>query len=154
MGDAGVQEVIDPKSQSPNGRSRALLLYGPTPDMKPETSTAWSVGADMMPRATPGLMLSVSYFNVDYQTRLRNRASMMTVIGSLQSPMLVDTNRAIPLQVAASCADVGLRVISEASCASWVRKSTELVPTLRILPIVRTGRETTSSIGQPAPPAQ
>jgi len=103
-GDAGVQDVIDPKSQSPTGRSRALLLYGPTPDMKPETATAWSVGADMMPRATPGLSLSVSYFNVDYKGKIRNvgtfSADFLTQEAQLASLI---TRNPTPAQLAATC---------------------------------------------------
>jgi iron complex outermembrane recepter protein len=102
MGDARVWDVIDPKS--PTGRSRALLLYGPSPDMKPETSTAWSVGADMMPRATPGLSLSVSYFNVDYKGKIRNVGtdSVAFLTQEAQLASLI-TRNPTPAQLAATC---------------------------------------------------
>jgi len=102
MGDARVADVIDPKS--PTGRSRALLLYGPSPDMKPETSTAWSVGADVTPHATPGLSLSVSYFNVDYKGKIRNVGtdSVDFLTQEAQLASLI-TRNPTPAQLAAAC---------------------------------------------------
>jgi len=106
MGDARIADVRDPESQSPNGNglSHALLLYGPTPDMKPETSTAWSVGADMMPRATPGLSLSVSYFNVDYKGKIRNVGtdSVDFLTQEAQLASLITRNPTLA-QLAAAC---------------------------------------------------
>jgi outer membrane receptor for ferrienterochelin and colicin len=104
MGDGRVWDVIDPKSRSPLGTSRALLLYGPTPDMKPETSTAWSVGADLMPHATPGLSLSVSYFNVDYKGKIRNVGtdSVDFLTQEAQLASLI-TRNPTPAQLAAAC---------------------------------------------------
>ena len=70
VGDANVADVYDPKS--PTGHSLALLLYGPIPDLKPETSTTWSVGADLQPPAVPNFSLALTYFNVDYNGKIRD----------------------------------------------------------------------------------
>jgi outer membrane receptor for ferrienterochelin and colicin len=101
-GDGGVQNIIDPKSR--DGRSHALLLYGPIPDMKPETSTAWSVGADMTPHATPGLSLSLTYFNVDYKGKIRNVGtdSVDFLTQEAQLASLI-TRNPTPAQLAAAC---------------------------------------------------
>jgi outer membrane receptor protein involved in Fe transport len=121
-GDAGVQNVIDPKSpQFPDGRSRALLLYGPTPDMKPETSTAWSVGADMMPSAAPGLALSVSYFNIDYKGKIRNvgtfSADFLTQETQLASLI---TRNPTPAQLAATCKGIARFLDSIGDCSGTI----------------------------------
>ncbi|OJW65336.1 MAG: hypothetical protein BGO57_08305 [Sphingomonadales bacterium 63-6] len=44
----------------------ALLAAG-NPNLKPETATTWSFGADLMPSAVPGLRLSATYFDVTYK---------------------------------------------------------------------------------------
>ena len=72
--------------------------------MKPETSTAWSVGADLMPHATPGLSLSVSYFNVDYKGKIRNVGtdSVDFLTQEAQLASLI-TRNPTPAQLAAAC---------------------------------------------------
>ena len=70
VGDGEVLLVNDPTS--PSGKSLALTLFGPNKDLRPETSTAWSVGADLAPPAAPNLSLSVTYFNIDYKGKVRN----------------------------------------------------------------------------------
>jgi iron complex outermembrane recepter protein len=118
MGDGRVWDVVDPKSQSPQGTSRALLLYGPSPDMKPETSTAWSVGADVTPHATPGLSLSVSYFNVDYKGKIRNVGpnSLDFLTQEAQLASLI-TRNPTPAQLAATCKGIGRFVASIGDCS-------------------------------------
>ena len=70
VGDGEVLLVNDPKS--PSKQSLALTLFGPDKDLKAETSTAWSVGADLAPPAAPNLSLSVTYFDIDYKGKVRN----------------------------------------------------------------------------------
>jgi len=75
--------------------------------MKPETSTAWSVGADLMPHATPGLSLSVSYFNVDYKGKIRNVGtdSVDFLTQEAQLASLI-TRNPTPAQLQAACKDI------------------------------------------------
>src|SRR5882762_10660890 len=47
VGDAAIANVIDPRS--PTGSTRALLIVGPLPDLKPETARAWTAGVDLTP---------------------------------------------------------------------------------------------------------
>src|SRR5205807_2528979 len=42
VGDAAIQDVVDPRSAT--GSTRALLLFGPGPDLKPETAHTWNAG--------------------------------------------------------------------------------------------------------------
>jgi outer membrane receptor for ferrienterochelin and colicin len=75
IGDGGIEVVNDPKS--PTGRSRVLELFGTSEGLKPETSTAWSVGADVAPPTAPNLSLSVTYFNYDYKGKIRNAGTLV-----------------------------------------------------------------------------
>ena len=69
IGDGEIRVVSDPKS--PQG-TLALLLFGTLKDLKPETATAWSVGADVAPPAAPNFSLSMTYFDIDYKGKIRN----------------------------------------------------------------------------------
>jgi iron complex outermembrane recepter protein len=68
IGDGMIFGVSDPKS--PNGTTLSLALFGPVEDLKPEASTAWSIGADATPLATPSLTLSATYFDINYKGRI------------------------------------------------------------------------------------
>ena len=68
IGDGLIFGVSDPKS--PDGTTLTLALFGPVEDLKPEASTAWSIGADVTSPATPNLSLSATYFDINYQGRI------------------------------------------------------------------------------------
>ncbi|HEV3199434.1 MAG TPA: TonB-dependent receptor, partial [Bryobacteraceae bacterium] len=70
VGDSSIADVVDPRS--PTGYTRALLIVGPLPDLKPETARAWTVGVDLTPRAIPNLSLSLTYFDIDYQGKIQH----------------------------------------------------------------------------------
>jgi iron complex outermembrane recepter protein len=70
VGDAAIADVIDPRS--PTGSTRALLIVGPLPDLKPETARGWTAGVDLTPRAIPNLSLSLTYFDIDYQGKIQH----------------------------------------------------------------------------------
>jgi len=70
VGDSSIADVVDPRS--PTGYTRALVLVGPLPDLKPETARAWTAGVDLTPRAIPNLSLSLTYFNIDYQGKIQH----------------------------------------------------------------------------------
>jgi outer membrane receptor protein involved in Fe transport len=65
VGDAVIVDAVDPRSLT--GYTRALLLYGPLPDLKPETARAWNAGVDLTPSAIRNFSLSLTYFDIDYQ---------------------------------------------------------------------------------------
>jgi iron complex outermembrane receptor protein len=70
VGDSSIADVVDPRS--PTGYTRALLIVGPLPDLKPETARAWTAGVDLTPRAIPNLSLSLTYFDIDYQGKIQH----------------------------------------------------------------------------------
>jgi outer membrane receptor for ferrienterochelin and colicin len=105
ISDAGIADVIDPKSR--NGHSRALELIGPHENLKPETSTAWSVGADVAPPATPNLSLSMTYFHIDYQGKIRNAGTLADDFLTQEAqPASLITRNPTQAQLDAACKDV------------------------------------------------
>jgi outer membrane receptor protein involved in Fe transport len=70
IGDGRIEDVVDPRS--PTGFSRAIELFGPVRDLKPETARTWMAGIDLTPPATRNLSLSLTYFDIDYQGRIRS----------------------------------------------------------------------------------
>jgi iron complex outermembrane receptor protein len=71
VGDAAIQDVIDPRSLT-GGYTHALLLFGPLPDLKPETARARTAGVDLTPPAIPNFSVSLTYFDVDYQGKIQH----------------------------------------------------------------------------------
>jgi outer membrane receptor protein involved in Fe transport len=69
VGDAEIADVVDPRS--PTGYTRALLLYGPLPDLKAATSRSWNAGVDLTPPAIRNFSLSLTYFDIDYQGKIQ-----------------------------------------------------------------------------------
>jgi outer membrane receptor protein involved in Fe transport len=69
IGDAAIFDAVDP--QSPTGYSRALGVFGPMPDLQPETASAWTVGMDVTLPAAPGFSLSLTYFDIDYEGKVQ-----------------------------------------------------------------------------------
>ena len=59
-------------SHSPTGTTPVILLYGYSPDIKPEKATSWTAGFDVKPIAVPGLTVSATYFNIAYRDRIES----------------------------------------------------------------------------------
>ena len=55
-----------------DGAPNTLLVSGVDPDLGPETSTYWTVGADWRPAFAEGLRLSVTYYDIDLEDVLGN----------------------------------------------------------------------------------
>ena len=105
IGDAEIADVIDPKS--PTRYSRALLLYGTHENLKPENSTAWSVGADVAPPAAPNQSLSVTYFDIDYKGKIRSPGSEAKFFLTQEVELAsVITRNPTQAQLDAACKDV------------------------------------------------
>ncbi|HEY8949291.1 MAG TPA: TonB-dependent receptor [Rhizomicrobium sp.] len=49
-----------------SGFSNVLVVFGGNPDLKPEKSTNWTLGADFTPAALPGLRASTTYYNIHF----------------------------------------------------------------------------------------
>jgi outer membrane receptor protein involved in Fe transport len=48
----------------------ALVNFGGNPDLKPERATSWTAGFDWTPPQVRSLVLSATYFNIDYTGRI------------------------------------------------------------------------------------
>jgi iron complex outermembrane receptor protein len=69
VGDTWIAPVVDPRS--PTGQTNALQLWGPLPDLKPETARAWNAGVDLTPPAIRNFSLSLTYFDIDYRGKIQ-----------------------------------------------------------------------------------
>ncbi|MDQ2763261.1 MAG: TonB-dependent receptor, partial [Pseudomonadota bacterium] len=98
--------VPDPRSGT--GQSNIIVIRGNDPNLRPERSTSWSLGADFKPLWLSGLRASVTYFNVDYRDRiatpasqlfsvLTNRATFAPIIADNPSPARVAELFASPI---------------------------------------------------------
>jgi iron complex outermembrane receptor protein len=79
---------IDP-TQAPPG-SILLFLQGSNPDVKPETSRNWTLGADWAPDFAQGLKLTFNYYSIRYSNRIALPAPLVVVIGNPAFSPIVD----------------------------------------------------------------
>jgi outer membrane receptor protein involved in Fe transport len=70
VGDTAIRDVVDPRSAT--GTTRALLLYGPGPGLKPETARTWNAGVDLSMATIPNLSLSLTYFDIEYRGKIQH----------------------------------------------------------------------------------
>jgi iron complex outermembrane recepter protein len=102
VGDAGIADVVDPRS--PTGSTRALLLLGPLPVLTPETARAWNAGVDLTPPAIQNFSLSLTYFDIDYQGKIQHPGpdTMSFLTQEAQLASLI-TRNPTPAQIDAVC---------------------------------------------------
>ena len=53
-----------------SARVLSLIEYGGDANLRPETATTWTAGADWRPPIAPGLTLSGGFFDIDYHDRI------------------------------------------------------------------------------------
>lgn len=58
-----------------------LVLGGSNPDVRPERSRSWTIGAELAPRGVPGLSLSLNYYSIRFTNRIALPSSIITVVG-------------------------------------------------------------------------
>jgi iron complex outermembrane recepter protein len=63
----------------------ALVNFGGNPDLKPERATSWTAGLDWSPPQVRGLIVSATYFNIDYTARIASPIS--SPLTSLSNPI-------------------------------------------------------------------
>jgi iron complex outermembrane receptor protein len=83
--------ALDAALNFPVGTTRvlSLALEGGNPNLKPETATSWTVGADYAPHWAPGLTVSASWFDIDFQNRI-DRPVLQNLANALTDPRFVD----------------------------------------------------------------
>lgn len=86
-------------------RVQSLALQGGNADLKPETATSWTLGADLAPAWAPGLNLSANWFDIDFKNRI-DRPVLQNLVNALVDPRFVDFVRRI--QPDSNAADLAL----------------------------------------------
>ncbi|MEG8219442.1 TonB-dependent receptor [Sphingomonas sp. HH69] len=68
--------------QNPAGGAplQGYALSGPNLDLKPETATTWSIGADFDP--LPNLRFGITYWDVKYENQVLANLSNLTILGN------------------------------------------------------------------------
>lgn len=78
-----------------------VSLTGPNQNLKPERGTSWSVGLDITPTAVPGLKLSGTLWNVEYQGMITSPLAAFAISSPALSPLLtIYPDGLTPAQVA------------------------------------------------------
>lgn len=81
-----------------------LVLGGGNPDLRPETATSWTVGADYHPAAVPGLRIALTGYDIRYRNRI-DRPVQANLVNALQDPTLTSfVTRIAPTTSAADLA--------------------------------------------------
>lgn len=95
LSDLGEASLFSPIN-FPQGTARvlSLALQGGNPDLKPETATSWTFGADYSPTWLSGLRLSATGFMIDFRNRI-DRPVFQNLAGALSDPRFVDFVRRI-----------------------------------------------------------
>ncbi|OYW46407.1 MAG: hypothetical protein B7Z33_03195 [Sphingomonadales bacterium 12-68-11] len=81
-------------AQAPLGEI-AAILQGSDPDIRPETSTTWSAGADFSPAFLPGLKLSFGYYAITFVDRIALPIRTPAVIGDPAYESIISRNPAL-----------------------------------------------------------
>jgi iron complex outermembrane receptor protein len=69
-----------PDPASSTGNSTALGRLGGNPSLRPETATAWSIGADYFAPEVSGLQVSTTFFDIRYTNRILSIANFYAAL--------------------------------------------------------------------------
>jgi len=78
-----VAAVFVQQYATPNGPVLGYTTGGGNLDLRPETATTWSLGAEWQPEASPGTKISINYFNINYSNQISSYLSNLNI---LQNP--------------------------------------------------------------------
>jgi len=59
----------------------ALVFGGSNPEVRPERSRSWTMGAEIAPRAIAGLSLTFNYYSIRFSDRIALPSPIITVVG-------------------------------------------------------------------------
>lgn len=95
-------------NQPASGAPYTLFLSGVSADLGPETSTYWTLGADWRPEFADGLLLSLTYYDIDLEDVLANPSGSTNPT----SPLIADfvTLNPTVAQIESALAAAGLSV--------------------------------------------
>src|SRR5262249_35809801 len=97
--------TVFPDPRSPSGQSVVAVLQGDNPNLKQETATTWTAGLDFAPEILPGLSLSLTYFNINYENQVIQPGPVdpLDILFQENQWAGVITRNPTPLEVAAIC---------------------------------------------------
>ncbi|HSG54188.1 MAG TPA: TonB-dependent receptor, partial [Paracoccaceae bacterium] len=115
--------------QNPTGGAALSVIKvgsGPNPDLQPETSTTWTVGADIEPM--DGLTIGLTYFDIAYENTITGLLSNLAILTFADEYAGTDVilfgeaayNRIVDIRnngIGGTPGPIGLRVIAGASTA-------------------------------------
>lgn len=88
-----------PDPTSPIGSSNSIFFLGNDPDLGPETATTWTAGIDFETARLPGLSLSATYFDIDFEDRI-SEADIFSILArdDIFAPLIVRNPDAAQVQ--------------------------------------------------------
>ena len=93
LAQAGFLNVPDPISTAPDGTSPTFFaVLGSIPDLGPEEATTWTAGFDITPKGIPGLSISGTYYDIDYDDRIDRQLSIGTALTDPTFAAIVSRN--------------------------------------------------------------
>lgn len=83
-----------PDPASVSGTTNVLVIRGNDPELRAERATSWTLGLDLRPAALPGLIASLTYYNIDYRDRIDSpAANLLTFLVNRPTyEGIIDTN--------------------------------------------------------------
>jgi iron complex outermembrane recepter protein len=101
--ESGLALIPDPRS--PTGRSLVLAMQGDNPNLKPELAKTWTAGFDLVPSFAPKLVLSLTYYSIDYRDQITTAdpADPVTILTQENEWAAVITRNPTAAQIAAVC---------------------------------------------------
>jgi iron complex outermembrane receptor protein len=109
-----VSPFLRPGDSPLNFLRPTIVLAGGNPDLLPETASTWSVGADWRPDIIPGLLLSATYYNINF----KNRIGLISATTLFTDPNFQSFYIINPTLQQAQAATVGMTVVGAPSIAA------------------------------------
>lgn len=81
-----------PDASSPSGTTTVLAASGNNPNLAVERARTWTLGAQLTPSSLPGLSLSLTYFDTDYEHRIESVALTPNVLNEPEFAWLINTS--------------------------------------------------------------
>lgn len=81
-----------PDPESMTGTTLAVVGRGGNPDLEPETATTWTAGFDFSPPSVPGLKVSGTYFDIEFDGRIQPTFAAFSALTDPLFAPLVDRN--------------------------------------------------------------
>lgn len=73
----------------------ALVLAGTNPDIQPERSRSWTLGAELRPPSIPSLSLAINYYSIRFSNRIALPAPTVAVVGDPAYEAIVTRSPAV-----------------------------------------------------------